>query len=360
MNYNENIGNIIADARKKKNISQNTLAKRLFVTRQAVSNWENGKTRPDISVIFNLCKMLDIDIKTIVEMDDNLTIENIIEVEKKKTNRRNLIFIGVIILVFIAIIATLIIVFNRNSFVLYNVYLDSDEFSLNNSLIIKTKVRNYFQFGTLVSKISGTDENTVYNIRLYKKNGDTERLIFEQVYKENLSISENYGYGEYFDDFAADLNNLYLEISYIENNEEYVYNYKLHVEENFRSDSILYLKDKKIGASNIRNIKTNIDNTVILKNGYTYNKSLNNFEKTIDNYTIFYYPNSKVVSIRKELPEQVVLIYYFATQDRLKITLFDKINNTTSTTNYSKENYPEIYERDLTILDNEYSLLGGN
>ena len=87
---------------------------------------------------------------------------------------------------------------------------------------------------------------------------------------------------------------------------------------------------------------------------------INNFEKTIDNYTIFYYPNSKVVSIRKELPEQVVLIYYFDTQDRLKITLFDKINNTTSTTNYSKENYPEIYERDLTILDNEYSLLGGN
>ena len=63
MNYNENIGNIIASARKKKNMSQNNLAKRLFVTRQAISNWELGKTYPDVSVIFKLCKILDIDIK---------------------------------------------------------------------------------------------------------------------------------------------------------------------------------------------------------------------------------------------------------------------------------------------------------
>ena len=252
MNYNENIGIIIMQARKKINMSQNALAKKLFVTRQAVSNWELGKSYPDVSVVFKLCKILNIDIKKIIELDGNLKVENIIEVEKRKTNRRNLIFIVLIIIIFLAIIATIIIVLNRNAFVLYNVYLDSDEFELNNAIIVKSKIKNYFQFGTLISNINDTDDKTIYNIMLYKKKNDDDiKVILEQTYNDDIKIVEAYGYKEYFDDYNTSLDNLYLQISFIKDGVENKYDYKLQVEEVFRSNFLLYLKDKAISDNKI-------------------------------------------------------------------------------------------------------------
>ncbi len=44
--YNE-IGKKIRKERIKRNLTQDDLAEILFVTRQAISKWENGKTLPD-------------------------------------------------------------------------------------------------------------------------------------------------------------------------------------------------------------------------------------------------------------------------------------------------------------------------
>lgn len=361
MNYNENIGNIIASARKKKNMSQNNLAKRLFVTRQAVSNWELGKTYPDVSVIFKLCKILDIDIKTIIDLDKNIKVENIIEIEKKKTNRRNLIFIGLIVLVFVAIIITLFIVFNHNAFVVYNVYLDSDEFELNNSLIVKSKIKNYFQFGTLVSKLEDTGNDTIYNIRLYKKNDNNEeKLIFEQAYKDNIIISEDYGYGEYFDDFDVDLNNLYLKISYFKDNAEHTYDYKLRVKESFKSDSLIYLKDKAISNYSEpyqKNDDVNITN--LTNNGYVYDNYYNGFVKQIDNRTIMYYPKINFLSFKETNNNSIVLIDYFITQNRFKVTICDLKGNEIEKQDLVDDFSQSAYADEIDLIKSELLLTGG-
>lgn len=48
--------------RKEKKLTQNELAELLFVTRQAISNWETGKTRPDIDSLDAIAKALEIDL----------------------------------------------------------------------------------------------------------------------------------------------------------------------------------------------------------------------------------------------------------------------------------------------------------
>ena len=45
------IGKNIRNLRKQKKMSQEHLAGLLHVTRQAVSNWENGKSQPDIETL---------------------------------------------------------------------------------------------------------------------------------------------------------------------------------------------------------------------------------------------------------------------------------------------------------------------
>ena len=56
------IGNKIAEARKKINISQAQLAERLFISSQAVGKWERGESMPDIITFNRLAEILGIDL----------------------------------------------------------------------------------------------------------------------------------------------------------------------------------------------------------------------------------------------------------------------------------------------------------
>ncbi len=56
------IGNKIAEARKKINISQAQLAQRLFISAQAVGKWERGESMPDITTFSRLAEILGVDL----------------------------------------------------------------------------------------------------------------------------------------------------------------------------------------------------------------------------------------------------------------------------------------------------------
>lgn len=59
------IGKNIKALRQRKNLTQEELAERLFVTRQTVSNYENGKTRPDVDMILKIAEVLETDANTV-------------------------------------------------------------------------------------------------------------------------------------------------------------------------------------------------------------------------------------------------------------------------------------------------------
>lgn len=56
------IGNKIAEARKKINISQAQLAEHLFISSQAVGKWERGESMPDIITFNRLAEILGVDL----------------------------------------------------------------------------------------------------------------------------------------------------------------------------------------------------------------------------------------------------------------------------------------------------------
>lgn len=58
--------NIIFDLRTKSGLSQDELAQKVFVTRQAVSRWENGDTVPNTETLKLLSKMFDVSINTLL------------------------------------------------------------------------------------------------------------------------------------------------------------------------------------------------------------------------------------------------------------------------------------------------------
>ena len=56
------IGNKIAEARKKVNISQAQLAEQLFISSQAVGKWERGESMPDIITFNRIAEILGVDL----------------------------------------------------------------------------------------------------------------------------------------------------------------------------------------------------------------------------------------------------------------------------------------------------------
>ena len=57
---------IIFELRTKKGLSQEELADKIFVTRQAVSRWENGETVPNTETLKLLSRLFDVSINTLL------------------------------------------------------------------------------------------------------------------------------------------------------------------------------------------------------------------------------------------------------------------------------------------------------
>lgn len=57
---------IILELRTKKGLSQDELAEKVYVTRQAVSRWENGETTPNTETLKLLSKLFDVSINTLL------------------------------------------------------------------------------------------------------------------------------------------------------------------------------------------------------------------------------------------------------------------------------------------------------
>ena len=60
------IGKNIKMIRISKKWTQDALAEALFVTRQTVSNYENGRSRPDLDMLLKIAEVFDTDITTII------------------------------------------------------------------------------------------------------------------------------------------------------------------------------------------------------------------------------------------------------------------------------------------------------
>ncbi len=121
----QKIGEFIKDKRKEKGLTQAELANKLGITNQAISKWERGKNCPDISLLKDLCKILDININELLsgkelekvskeESEDILveTVKTYTDIEKKK-NKRLLLFTIVLLVFYIILVIVMYLTYNQ-------------------------------------------------------------------------------------------------------------------------------------------------------------------------------------------------------------------------------------------------------
>lgn len=87
MNQNK-IGNFITENRKKQNMTQEELAEKLNVSKNAVSKWERGLNLPDASIMQELCSILKISLNELFNGEyKNLEIINLTKIFEKKNEK---------------------------------------------------------------------------------------------------------------------------------------------------------------------------------------------------------------------------------------------------------------------------------
>ena len=120
----EKIGKFIAENRKNKKMTQVQLAQKLGVTDRAISNWENGKNMPDLSLFKSLCEILGITINELMSgekidskeyterLEENFI--NTIDYIDKKNNNINVVKSFCLLIISIIGVCLSKLIFNDN------------------------------------------------------------------------------------------------------------------------------------------------------------------------------------------------------------------------------------------------------
>lgn len=85
-------------------LSQEELAEKIYVTRQTISNWENGKSYPDIHSLLLLSSLFNISLDQLIKGDIEIMKKEINKAEVEKFNQLSKVFSVSFIVVIIAFV----------------------------------------------------------------------------------------------------------------------------------------------------------------------------------------------------------------------------------------------------------------
>ena len=108
------IGKFIAECRKKNNLTQAQLAKKLNITDRAISKWENGKGMPDSSIMLDLCNELKISVNELLS-GEMISMENenkkqeqlLLDIAKEVEEKNKIIWTSMWVILLVSMIALL-------------------------------------------------------------------------------------------------------------------------------------------------------------------------------------------------------------------------------------------------------------
>lgn len=272
----EKIGKFIRDLRIKKGWTQEELAKRLYVTRQLVSNIELGETMPTYDKVASLAKIFNVGIVDIYSGEKSYNLNNndtnkIINYLVKQLNskyKRLAVLFSIFIFLFFIVFLTYYFFNTYNTVKIYNVYGENGSYKTDQGLLILTRDRISFKISILEGDLSN-----VKTISLKYKNDKKESTIVIQD-DPNISIMDFSGYKEYFDYYYI-INNIgkfYIEITNKNDLKDII---DLDLTRIYENNNLIFSDKNKIVDSNESNFTTKVPK-----------KIKENFKKTDDQYIL--------------------------------------------------------------------------
>lgn len=353
----DNIGKFIKQLREEKGLTQEELASKVHIGREAVSKWERGKTSPDSSVLLILSEIFNVTINEILigerKTEKNATLELYQDRNKLiKGFKKTFLVFSIAIICFLILFLSYYFLNQYKSIHAYTINGYGENFDIVDGLFVKTNGKMYFNLGNIINK-----NNVDYElIELYYKNGKENIVI---CYTENSSLSfvDYKGYEEYIDVSKINviINNLYLKIK-LKDNEEII---KLELIEDYVNDNFLFIddadvslnKEMKINNINSKKIVDLIkDKFNVTENGYEYK-----FTYKDKNFILNYLSNNDLLSISILKDKKIIEEYYYDLNfSTLSYNAYDDSNYNFSVT---LEKDFKCSEKECVIIDNFINIL---
>lgn len=152
---NNKVGHFIAKLRKKKGLTQDELGNMLGISGKSVSKWERGLNMPDISLIYKLSEVFDVDlnqllngedaIKSVVDLQNEENAVNTLKIESddklpkrvKKKSKKRLKFKVILISLLIVLCIVIVIIWFDSMKDNYALESATDGFAVEGKLTIK-------------------------------------------------------------------------------------------------------------------------------------------------------------------------------------------------------------------------------
>ena len=177
----ERIGKYIKFLRERNNLTQEELAKKVPVSREAVSKWETGRRIPDIETLLILSNIFNVSIESLLSGEE---IKNAV-VNLYKDNIKLHKKVGILLLVTILIIITFLIYYffnNYNSFKFYNLTGGNDNFILENSVMFVSKEKFFIS----IPKVSSINNDEINYKKVYYLDNIINNLYIDIYYEDNI------------------------------------------------------------------------------------------------------------------------------------------------------------------------------
>ena len=115
------LGKKIMTMRNEKNLSQEQLAEKLNVTRQTISNWENGKFYPDIDSLVNLSKFFNVSLDVLLCYDDKVLdyLKDSTDIVKSNKNILYAVLLNILLIIAFIIVG---IIFNESASIIIIIF----------------------------------------------------------------------------------------------------------------------------------------------------------------------------------------------------------------------------------------------
>lgn len=107
------IGNKIKEARNGAGLTQDQAAEKIMVSRQTISNWENGKTMPDIVSVIKMSDLYHISLDELLKGDQNMMKKIEKDTNIVRSNSR-LIAVGIVAII-VAVVVTFASIMTGNA-----------------------------------------------------------------------------------------------------------------------------------------------------------------------------------------------------------------------------------------------------
>lgn len=296
-----NFSTFIKELRMEKGLSQEELAKALYVHRTTVNKWENDNVIPLNDKLLLIADYFDISVDELLNgkrsdiNNASLTRNNtIVELIKSKTRSQKLLIYSLLgTLIIILFFLAYYFISNYNSIKLYRVYGENKNIRTRDGLLFFSKDKIYFKPGNFYDvndNIVSVDLIRLYyfdenNSEVILLTGASKNLIIEKEKSRETFVDRIYRNEKFYMDACYKNTCQKMELSYFND---------------FSNDNLI---NDKVSDESVKNNKENYSTNEIdlieesIQNDFKFNEKNNCYYLTDENTTYNFLPKMNIIQI---------------------------------------------------------------